>query len=268
MLFAASTRADAALFEALNGVTGLSWALDSLIALALDNPLIKAGPICAAFVYAWGAAGDEADIARRRTILLVTLASLFLIAPASKLLSEQTLSPRPFLLSKQVYALEGGSLTPQPRVDYKAPQTGDVAARVRNLERGEVSPNDVVSFPSDHAAFYAALSLGILIAARRLGFMALGWTLFVTLASRVAAGMHWPIDIAAGAAVGAMMLLLLLLVIRGLCTAALDRVVAWTRGHEALSGAFLFLILLEAANTMKTLDRLKDIAGPSWGRLI
>lgn len=268
MPFFAAIRPDIAVFEALNGVTGLSWALDSLIALALDNPLIKAGPICASFVYAWGTAGEAADVSRRRRILLVTLMSLFMIAPTSNLLSEQRLSPRPFLLSEQIYSLENGSLTPQAQVAYKAPQTGDVASRLNNLRQGEVSPNDLVSFPSDHAAFFTALSLGILIAARRPGFIALGWTLLVTLGSRVATGMHWPLDIAAGAAIGGIMLLLLLLLARGWGAAPLNRLVGWTRRHEALSAACLFLILLEAANALKTLDRLKDIAGPLSERLL
>ena len=38
-------QANQAAFEALNALVGRSWLVDSLVALALDNVLVKAGPI-------------------------------------------------------------------------------------------------------------------------------------------------------------------------------------------------------------------------------
>ncbi|HEX8261985.1 MAG TPA: hypothetical protein VF547_03830, partial [Allosphingosinicella sp.] len=64
------------IYLALNGLAGRSWLLDTMIALPLDNNLVKAGPIGACFVYAWWSGKDEADTRRRRGTLLVTIASL------------------------------------------------------------------------------------------------------------------------------------------------------------------------------------------------
>src|SRR5437016_7327430 len=46
----------------------------------------------------------------------------------------------------------------------------------RSLVNGDVETNDLGSFPSDHAGFFIAISLGIWLASRRLGLIALGWT--------------------------------------------------------------------------------------------
>ncbi len=59
------------------------------------------------------------------------------------------------------------------------------------------------SFPSGHATFFMALAVYLLLA----GHKKLGWFLFVSAVligwARVAAGVHWPSDILAGWALGA-----------------------------------------------------------------
>lgn len=57
------------------------------------------------------------------------------------------------------------------------------------------------SFPSDHTAFGAALSSLVFLADRRLGIILWLLTLCVG-AARVAAGLHWTIDIFAAAIIG------------------------------------------------------------------
>ena len=267
MLGGFPAEADVALFEALNGLVGRSWAFDSLIALALDNVLVKAGPIGACFFFAWYSSAGREPAGRRR-ILLVTLLSLFLIAPLTKALSEIRLSPRPFLLAEQNYVLGEGRLEEERRVEFRTLQTGEMHKRVADLRDGRVEANDLVTFPSDHAAFFVALSLGIWLACRAAGWIALGWTLAVTLAARVAAGLHWPLDIAAGAAVGAAMLLLLQLAFAGRRARPLAPAVGWTERFPGLTAAFLFLLLLEAANTMQTAKRLMELASAVAGRLL
>ena len=72
------------LYLLLNGLSGRSWLLDTLISLPLDNNLVKAGPIGACFVYAWWSGGGEADTRRRRATLLVTIASLLFVMASTK----------------------------------------------------------------------------------------------------------------------------------------------------------------------------------------
>lgn len=57
------------------------------------------------------------------------------------------------------------------------------------------------SFPSGHAAFYFALAASIFLINRRAGWYFLGGALLMGLA-RVFSGVHWPLDILGGAAVG------------------------------------------------------------------
>lgn len=257
-----------AMFVALNGLAGRSWLVDSLIALSLENVFVKAGPIGACFLYAWYSTRAEKPEALRRRILLIALASLFVIAPLTKMLSESRLAPRPFLAAEQTYALEGGRLTQVESVRFRAMHTGDMLERTANLEQGRFDGNDLVTFPSDHAAFFFALALGIFLACRRAGAVALAWTIVVTLATRIAAGMHWPLDIAAGALIGAAVMLLLQLVFAGRRGRLLEPVVSWSYRWPGLGAALLFLLLLEAANTMQTLKRLMEIAASVAERLM
>jgi len=254
-------------FHALNALVGRSWALDSLIALALDNVLVKAGPIGACFFYAWYGDRGRPQPARRR-ILLVTLAALFLIAPLTKTMSDNRLAPRPFLFDAPAYVLQDGALAPAPHGEVHALQTGEMKARIDNLRAGQVDPNDLATFPSDHAAFFIALALGILLACRRAGWIALGWALVVTLATRVAVGLHSVFDIVAGGLIGAALLLLLQWVFAGRRARWLEPVLGWSSRHAGITAGLLFLLLLEAANTMQTLKRGLELASGLIGHVL
>lgn len=256
-----------AVFHALNALVGRSWGLDSLIALALDNVLVKAGPIGACFFYAWYSEQGRPQATRRR-ILVVTLAAMFLIAPLTKAMSDSRLAPRPFLFDAPAYVLQDGVLAPAPHGEVHALQTGEMKARTDNLRAGQVDANDLATFPSDHAAFFIALALGILIACRRAGWIALGWTLAVTLATRVAVGMHSAIDIVAGGLIGAAILVLLQWLFAGRRARLLEPVLGWTSRHAGITAGLLFLLLLEAANTMQTLKRSLELATGLAGHLL
>jgi undecaprenyl-diphosphatase len=61
---------------------------------------------------------------------------------------------------------------------------------------------DWSSFPSDHAALFFALSIGLLFVSRTLGALAIGYTVVFIAAPRIYLGLHYPTDILAGALVG------------------------------------------------------------------
>ncbi|MGH3429101.1 MAG: phosphatase PAP2 family protein [Terriglobales bacterium] len=63
-------------------------------------------------------------------------------------------------------------------------------------------------FPSDHAVMAGAVAAGLFTIHRWLGVTALGAALFMAFA-RVYVGVHWPADVAAGLAVGAIVTLAL-----------------------------------------------------------
>ncbi len=239
------------LYEAINGLSGRHWLFDTLLALPMQNPLIKAGPVAACFAFAWYAQGDEAAIKRRRQILMVTLLSLLVIVAATRSLSNSIFIPRPFIQSQSLYELEDGALAEAPRRVHRVPLEGEYRGRYQAMTRGDIVANDLGSFPSDHAGFYFAMALGIFLASRKAGAIALGWTLLVILFSRIATGMHSPLDIAAGAAIGAGVLLLLHFVFRRWGERLLAPLSGWTLRYPGLASALLFLILFEATSTLE-----------------
>lgn len=246
------------IYLALNGLAGRSWLLDTIVSLPLDNALVKAGPIGACFLYAWWSGGDEADSRRRRATLLVTIASLLFVMAATKTIADGIFQPRPFVHAQQAWHLEDGKLVESERLAYREPLNGGVRNRYRALTRGEIEQNDLYSFPSDHAGFFFALSLGIFLASRRAGSIALAWTVAAILLPRIVTGMHSPLDIAVGAGIGAAGLLALQFVARRTRRWALEPLAGWTLRHEALAAALLFFVAFESANV---LTNVRDLAG-------
>jgi undecaprenyl-diphosphatase len=248
-------RASDGLYLFLNGLAGRSWLFDSLVALAIDNNLVKAAPIAAAFLFAWYR-GSDADQWRGRRILLVSLLALLPVLAATKTISDGIFLPRPFIHSQQTYHLEEGRLTEAPRLAYRPPQEGFSHGRFERLRAGEIEDNDLASFPSDHAAFYFALALGIFLACRSAGAFALGWTLVVICGSRMITGTHSPLDIVAGLAIGGTVLVALHYLAGRLAARLLEAAAGWSARHPALTASLLFLALFEVANT---LENVRDV---------
>lgn len=69
-----------------------------------------------------------------------------------------------------------------------------------------VSRSTDASFPSDHAVMAGAAAAGVLLAHRKLGLVATGLALLMA-ATRVYVGAHFPLDVVAGLAVGAVVAL-------------------------------------------------------------
>jgi membrane-associated phospholipid phosphatase len=246
------------LYLLLNGLTGRSWLLDTLIALPLDNNLVKAGPIGACFFYAWWSGRDDGDTRRRRATLLVTIASLLFVMACTKTIADAFFQPRPFIHAQQSWHLEDDKLVETAKLAYREPLNGGARDRYRALKRGEIERNDFGSFPSDHAGFFFALSLGIFLASRRAGAVALAWTAGAILLPRIVTGMHSPLDIVAGAAIGATVVLAIQYVARRTRQWALEPLASWTLRHEALAAALLFFVAFESTNV---LGNVRSLAG-------
>ena len=118
------------------------------------------------------------------------------------------------------------------------------------MVNGDVESNDLGSFPSDHAGFFIAISLGIWLASRRLGWLALGWTAIVILGGKMISAQHTPLDIAAGAAVAITELSVIQFLVRNRFKGLLEKVTGLTLRYSALSSAVIFLVAFEVSSTM------------------
>ena len=244
------------LYHALNGLAGQSFAFDQLLGLGLSSNLVKAAVIGACFMLAW-LSGEEASVtAARRKILLITLVSSVMVLATTKTLTKYVFIPRPYVLSERSFHLEGRQMVETPRVDFRVPFDDETEKSYRELRQGEIMSNDLTSFPSDHAGFFFCIALGIFLAYRTVGTIAVLWTIFVPLAAKVILGQHSPLDVVVGAGIGATVLLLAQSIAGRWGNRFVDPVVKWTMNNSALSAALLFILLFEVTNT---LDDVREV---------
>jgi undecaprenyl-diphosphatase len=116
------------------------------------------------------------------------------------------------------------------------------------------------AFPSDHAALFFALAVGILVMSRVLGLLALVHAVAVVSVPRIVLGLHHPTDILAGAAIGAACAFVATR--PALWQRCAPPVLAWSEGRHAPSfGALAFLLLFETATLF---DSVRNAAKLLW----
>ena len=261
------TSASDYLYELLNSVVGHSWVLDTLLTLPLENQLVKASIIGGCFVAVWFGRGEEAEIIRQRKILLLTLLAAVFVIGTTKTISKTVFLPRPFIQSQKAFHLEGDQLVESQKLAFRVPLDDESQKGFEALKKGDVIQNDLGSFPSDHAGFYLTLAVGIWLASRRIGSIAIAWTVLVIMGSRVIAGQHSPMDVVVGGGIGIVILLLIQLIVGKGFRKLLDPITRWTLQHQALSSALIFITIFEAANTLQNLRPLLK-AGMAIGKHI
>ena len=249
-LTARLTNLNEQLLAGMNGMAGRSWFFDSIVALTQENDLVKAGLIGCCFFAAWYSGKTQDQTGARRKVLLVTLVAAVCVLATTKVLSHSVFLPRPAIESQKIYHLSGDSLVEMKRANVRVPLDEESQKDHRDLLNGDVNSNDLGSFPSDHAGFFLVISLGIFFASRRIGLVALGWTVFVILAGKMIQAQHAPFDIAAGAAVAITELSILRFAARTRLGLVLDKISLWTFKYSAISSALLFAIVFEIASTL------------------
>ena len=234
----------------LNSAAGRSWLFDTIVAFFLDNDLAKAGVIGCCFLAAWYGGKSTNSTNARRKILITTLVAAACVITTTKILSKTIFLPRPEIQSQKIYRLEGEQLVEMKRMPVRFMLDEESQKDHRALLSGDVDSNDLGSFPSDHAGFFIAISLGIWLASRRLGWLALGWTGLVILGGKMISAQHTPLDIAAGAAVAIIELSLIQYVLRKRFSGLLEKLTSLTIRYSALSSAIVFLVAFEVSSTM------------------
>ncbi len=252
---------DDRLYILINGLSGRSAFLDVLFSLPNVSNLVKAGPVGAALFYAWFS-GQGPERVRRRSILMVTLISLALIVAITKTLGSSIFVPRPLVRSVPMLQLENNKFVLEEPMPSRVPLMGANRERFEALEQGTVTANDLASFPSDHAAFFFPLALGILLACRRAGIFAMAWTCVVILLTRIISGMHSPLDVVVGAGIGTGVLLAMLFIGRRLFKGFVERMADWTLRQEALAASFLFIVTYAAVNVLEDIKMVGNALLP------
>jgi len=234
----------------INSVAGRSWLFDSIVAFFLDNDLAKAGVIGGCFLAAWYGGKSIESTSARRKILITTLVAAVFVITTTKILSKTIFLPRPEIQTQKIYRLEGDQLVQMKRMPVRTMLDDESQKDHRALLSGDIDSNDLGSFPSDHAGFFIAISLGIFLASRRLGWLALGWSILVILGGKLISGQHTPLDVAAGATVAIAELAFIQFVVRKGFRGWLDKLTGLTLRYSALSSAIVFLIAFEMSSTM------------------
>ncbi|MBC8030239.1 MAG: phosphatase PAP2 family protein [Pyrinomonadaceae bacterium] len=238
------------IFSHVNGLAGRSWLFDNLVALSQENDLIKAGIIGCCFFAAWFSGKTADEIRAHRKTLMITLVAAVCVLAATKVISRSVPLPRPVIKSQKIYHLTGDDLVEMNRTHVRVPLDETSQKEHRDLLKGDVNTNDLKSFPSDHAGFFLAISLGIFFASRRIGALALVWTVLVILGGKLITGAHTPLDIGASAAIAVSVLMIFRFAARSRLGHLLDKVSSLTLRHSALSSAILFAVVFEIASTL------------------
>jgi membrane-associated phospholipid phosphatase len=169
---------DQIILRFVNSLSHSSFIFDTTMVIFVQNQFIK-GAVLMLFCWAWFRAGACQDLHRR--ILLAGLASPFAAFLAGRMLT--------WVLPYRVRPILDPTL--QWRAPYDPTATG-----AHHL------PRYWSSFPSDHAALFAALAMTLFLVSRYAGLLALLYSLLLIDFPRVYLGLHYPSDILGGLIVG------------------------------------------------------------------
>jgi len=238
------------LFHLVNGLAGHSWALDNIVALVEQNDLVRGAFIGGCFIAAWFRKADGEEAARSRRTLLATLAAAVLVLAVTKSISHTIFYPRPYMLSKSIYHLEGSKLREFERVPFNLPLDDASRELYDNYTDGQITVNHLGTFPSDNAGFFLVISLGIFFAFRLAGTLALIWTATLILGAKIYSGMHFPVDVLGGAIAAAIGFFLVRLVAERPLKSLFHGAAQWTIEHGNVSSVLIFIVAFEIASSL------------------
>jgi len=166
---------DTWLLESINSFSRVSGPFDTFVYFIAGNHLIKGAAILLVFWWLWFLQDVHEQI-RREKLISTIFACFVAMAIARALALALPFRPRPIHDESSGFILPYGM----------SPGTLDGWS----------------SFPSDHAVLFFCLSIGLFFVSRKVGVIAIVYTTILVGLPRVYLGLHYPIDIVAGAIIG------------------------------------------------------------------
>jgi undecaprenyl-diphosphatase len=210
---------DDTIIHFLNSFSRKSWLFDYSVGFIANNTFIRTGIIVPMLVWLWFRA-DEKLIETREFVIATTFLTVVALVFVKILRSFLPFRPRPLHNSDIVFNLPFG-------VDSH-------------------SLFEWSSFPSDTAAFFFALSVGLFHISRFLGSIAIFYSFVAACLTRIYLGYHYPSDIIGGMIIG---------IIFGNITAKphIRKSIAhfpmiWMRRHRQAFYTCFFIMLVELTN--------------------
>ena len=195
-------------------------AFDRVVVFINDCDLLKGGVIISMLWWAWFHGGAD-QRRRNREITVITFLGCHLSLLAARVLAHSTAFRIRPMLSEELHFVPPISIPPASNWDTWN------------------------SFPSDHAALFFSLALGVFLVTRAAGGVLMLYFATIIVFCRVYTGVHYPTDILAGLLLGACVILLLNLgPIRRFIA---DPVLKWQEAHPSSFYAVAFFLSFQVA---------------------
>ncbi len=166
-------RLDLSILNFINLLARRSLVFDEMMVLMSNNNFLKGALVFAVMWYLWFQYEDDRN---KHEYLLAGVGASFIGLTLAKILTLVIFRPRPF-------------------------NDSSVAIRIPyGIEAAIWEGHN--SFPSDHGVLFFALATGIFFASRRAGWLVFIYISVFICLPRIYLGIHYPIDVLAGAAIG------------------------------------------------------------------
>jgi len=218
---------DATLMHFLNSFSRKSWLFDYSVSFIANNTFMRAGLITPMLVWLWFRSDDKL-IETRESVIATTFFTFVALVFVKTLRFFLPFRPRPlhnpYLVFKLPYGVDSHTLY------------------------------EWSSFPSDTAAYFFAISIGLFQISRFLGSIAIFYSFVVACLTRIYLGYHYPTDIIGGIFIG--MIFGSIAAKPEIRKAIAHFPMIWLRHHRQAFYTCFFIVFVELTNILEDIKNI------------